>query len=144
MNEHDDLELERLVSDALRRLPARRAPASLEGRVLAELAHEAARPWWRRSFAHWPRAARNGFLAVCGGLIAATFLGGTSVGAGVGSAPGLRHAWTLVAAASQTLAAVLRAVPEIWLYEGAAAAAVLYALLFALGVTAYRTLYLDA
>jgi hypothetical protein len=144
MNESDELELERLVSGALRQLPARSAPPSLERRVLAELARHAARPWWRRSFAHWPRVALTGFVSLCGGLIAVTFLGGTSVGAGLGSAPVLRQAWTLAAAASQTLAALVRSVPSIWLYEGLAAATVLYALLFALGVTAYRTLYLEA
>jgi hypothetical protein len=41
-------------------------------------------------------------------------------------------------------ASLVRAIPAAWLYEGMAAATVLYVLLFALGATAYRTLYLRA
>lgn len=42
----------------LRRLPERPAPAGFEARVMAEIARRAALPWWRRSYATWPLAAR--------------------------------------------------------------------------------------
>jgi len=63
--------LEREVSRALREVPLRRAPPSLESRVLAEIGRRAALPWWRRSFARWPRPARAGFTVTCGALVAA-------------------------------------------------------------------------
>jgi uncharacterized membrane protein YcfT len=40
-------------------------------------------------------------------------------------------------------ALIARAVPTIWLYEGMAIGAVLYAALFGLGAALYRTLYLQ-
>jgi hypothetical protein len=40
-----------------------------------------------------------------------------------------------------TCGAILRSIPLLWLYVGAAAIAALYATLFGLGAAAYRTLY---
>ncbi len=70
--------LEQTLSRALRDLPLRRAPASLEMRVANELARRAALPWWRASFANWPAAARIAFVLLCAGLVAVTILGGVS------------------------------------------------------------------
>ena len=60
-----DEKLERLVRQALRDQPLRRAPASLEARVLGELAARARLPWWRRGIASWPAAVRVPVIAVC-------------------------------------------------------------------------------
>src|SRR5665213_4169885 len=61
--------------------------------------------------------------------------------------PARRGAWhqasAVVVAAAALSGSMVRASPPAWLYEGAAVAAVLYALLFALGATAYRTLWVD-
>src|SRR5476649_1202935 len=70
--------LEQLIHRTLREQPARRAPRSLEQRVLAELERRAALPWWRRSFAHWPLPARAGFLVICAALIGLAFVGGAA------------------------------------------------------------------
>jgi len=120
MNEpsRSDEELERLVERALRQLPLRAAPPTLESRVHRELHRLGARPWWRHRFAHWPAAARAGFVLVCITLAGGMFLGGTRV------------------------AASFTALPE-WLYVGLAFGGFLYVLLFALGAAAYRALYLN-
>lgn len=120
MNEpsRSDEELEQLVERALRRLPLRTAPPTLECRVHRELHRLAAQPWWRHSFVHWPAAARAGFVLVCITLAGGMFLEGTRV------------------------TASFTALPE-WLYAGLALGGVLYVLLFALGAAAYRALYLN-
>ena len=45
-----DREIEARLGQALRALPERRAPATLESRVLDTLARRAPLPWWRRDF----------------------------------------------------------------------------------------------
>lgn len=134
--------LERLFDRTLRDLPLRRAPPTLEPRVYGELQRRAARPWWRRSFAHWPPAARAALLAVCGALGALTVLGAAAVAAGFHSLSWVRQAGMLAASLGQLGALIAQSSPPAWLYEGIAACAVLYAVLFGLGAVAYRTLYL--
>jgi hypothetical protein len=120
MNERDESEqMERLFDRVLRELPIRTAPPALESRVFGELARRMARPWWRRSFAHWPNSARALFFAVCGVLNGLAFIG------------------------CGRIVALVRAIPPLWLYEGVAMVAVLYAMLFALGAAAYRTLWVE-
>jgi hypothetical protein len=142
--------LERLLDDALRQLPLRRAPQSLEARVLDELERRASRPWWRRSFAHWPPVARAGFVATGGALAGLVLLGGSwlAVATRAPEVAGPASAWVARAAAvtdaAGNLAASLAdAVPQGWLQLGLTAAAVLYACLFGLGAAAYRLLYLQ-
>jgi hypothetical protein len=150
MNDRDeaDLKLLRLVDQALRKLPARRAPLQLEARVFEELARRAAMPWWHRSFVQWPRAARVLLLVVCTALSALTIVGGARIVLTLGPAwrPAreLDRALALLSASKNVIATLLGAIPPMWMYEGLALAAVLYAALFALGTAAYRTLYLEA
>jgi hypothetical protein len=152
MTAHEpDEALERLLDRTLHELPLRRAPLTLESRVFAELNRRAALPWFRRSFAHWPLAARAVFLLVCAALIRLAFLGGTTAIAGVHSlqASGAlsvswaRQAAVLMASASNLSASLVHAVPAPWLYGGIAVCALLYAVLFGLGAAVYRTLYLQ-
>ena len=135
--------LERLLDRTLRELPVRRAPLTLESRVLDELHRRAVLPWWRRSFAHWPLLARAVFLAICGALIRLAFVGGATAVAGVRSLSWARQIGTLAASGGNLAALLARTAPPSWLYEGIAACAVLYAVLFGLGAAAYRTLYLQ-
>jgi hypothetical protein len=129
MEEQDDTDqLERLFERAMHELPLRRAPPTLESRVFSELARRTARSWWRQSFAHWPRAACAAFFVVCGALIGLAFVGCTWVVAGIGF----------------LAASLARAIPPLWLYEGLMVATLLYALLFALGAAAYRTLWAES
>jgi hypothetical protein len=150
MNDRDeaDLKLERLVDHELHQLPLRRAPMHLEARVFAELARRAAMPWWQRSFVQWPTAARVLLLGVCTILSGLTIVGGAQIvvnlGAALRPARELDRALALLSASKDVVATLVGTIPPMWIYEGLALAAVLYAALFALGTAAYRTLYLEA
>ena len=144
-----DRRLETAIDAALRELPLRSAPPSLELQVLEELSRRAELPWWRRSFASWPLVARVGFVLMCVLLIGLAFVGGVwamqSLGSpalGSLSMPWARHLFALMGALGE-LASLVRIVPPNWVYEGLAASVALYAALFGLGIAAYRTLYLD-
>ena len=138
-------ELERWLQRVLRELPSRRAPGTLQARVLGELQRRAVQPWWRRSFAHWPLPARLAFVAICIGCTGLALLGGdwtvTALGSlGSGAAKTMlpvQQAWGLISAVARRL------MSSIWLYPALSAAAALYAMLFGLGAVAYRTLYLE-
>jgi hypothetical protein len=139
---HDPDETLALLQQTLRGLPLRRAPATLESRVLGELQRRAALPWWRRSFAHWPAAARAVFVVICAALVLGA-LGGTAAVANVHSLSWLRQAGGLLTSLGYVAAVLIRpaALPS-WIYGGIAVCAVLYAVLFGLGAAVYRTLYL--
>ena len=147
-----DEKLEQLLHRELRKLPPRRAPATLESRVLDELRRRAARAWWRQSFAHWPRTARTAFLLMGGGLGWAASLAGAWAVVNLpplqeSSAPLLswvQQAGAVTGIAGDLATSLARAVPQPLLYEIAAVGAALYVVLFALGVAAYRTLYLHS
>lgn len=142
--------IERVVHQALRELPLRSAPRSLESRVLAELERRAALPWWKKGFAYWPMGARMGFIAVSSAVaLAALWLGawvmagfdGTAAHAAI--AP--QFAWvetvaTVFRAIAGSLEILVRNIPPLWLYGGLAVIAALYAALFGLGAAAYRML----
>jgi hypothetical protein len=138
-----------LLDRAGRAMPLRRAPPSLESRVLGELERRAALPWWRRSFEQWPAAARSAFLLVCGILVVLALSGGLWTVSNLGQPHGLsavpplwaRHALVLVGIAGDFTATLVHLIPQDWIYRGLAASALLYAALFGLSVAAYRTLY---
>jgi hypothetical protein len=149
--EHE--KLERLIHQTLRELPSRRAPRSLELRVLAELARRAALPWWRKSFAHWPMAARAAFVVLGAGIAAAFVF--VAVSAQAGFEPGVlaamfirEFAWvdaglSLARSLGDFTGIVFRSIPPLWLYGGLAFVGAMYAALFGLGAAAYRTLYVN-
>lgn len=147
--------LERLIHRTLRDLPPRRAPRTLESRVLAELDRLAALPWWRQNFAHWPVAARLAFLVASAGVVKVVLMAVVWTMAGYDNAQfasafapqfTVLHALTdftgsLAHTFADTCSAVLRNIPPLWLYGGAAAIAAMYAALFGIGAAAYRTLH---
>jgi hypothetical protein len=141
--------LERLLGDAMRGLPVKPAPRSLESRVLGELARRASQPWWRRSFGHWPAFARVGWVTACGVLVGITLLGGpwtTAVSSlqGTGAMSSwMRQAAAITGTVGNLVASLMDAIPATWLLLGLAGAALLYAFLFGLGAAAYRLLYLQ-
>jgi hypothetical protein len=147
---HDE-KLEQLVHRTLRDLPARRAPRSLGQRVLAEIERRAALPWWRKSFAHWPVAARAGFIVLCVGLVMLLLTLGVSLTAGFEAgqyqqAFAHEFAWmesgrAIVNALGDFLSIMGRNIPPLWLYGGLAFFAAMYAALFGLGAAAYKALY---
>jgi hypothetical protein len=142
-------QLARLFERTLRDLPLRRAPSTLEARVLCELQRRASLPWWRRSFSHWPVLARAGFGLGSAVLIASILAGGALLMDIVQSLPASGERWlswgrpgaALAGAVAQLAAALVRAVPLAWVYDGLAVSAMLYAALFGLGIAGYRTLY---
>jgi len=143
-------ELEKFVDRVLRDLPAKRAPRSLEQRVLAELARRSALPWWRQSFSYWPLPIRGAFLAGCIVLIGFIYL---AAGAGQAMIP-----WQ--GALAQPLAfwdatravfgactgfvdVVLRNIPALWLWGALAFFATMYGTLLGLGAAAFKALNLQ-
>lgn len=136
-------DMERQLDRLLRALPPRRAPSSLEARVLGQLERRAALPWWRRSFAHWPLPARAAFLVVCVASIRLAFLGSTTAAAGVRSLSWARQVGMLASSVGHLAALMAPTAPPGWLFEGVAFCAVLYVVLFGLGAAVYR-LYLGA
>jgi hypothetical protein len=142
--------LERLLDRTLRQLPLRRAPRALEARVLEELERRASQPWWRRSFTHWPQAARAGFVAAGGALAGLVLLGGTWLAMAMRTLEVAEpaSAWlgrvaAVTGAVSNLVASLADIIPPVWLEFGLVAAVVLYACLFGLGAAAYRMLYLQ-
>ena len=142
--------LERAVHRALREIPARPAPASLEQRVLAEISRRAALPWWRKSFVHWPVAARAVFIVLLAGVVKVVLMGGVWVMAGFdvaqfreafGTPVGWMEAgFTVMRAIADFFEILFRNIPPLWLYGGAVALAASYAALFGLGAAAYKAL----
>jgi hypothetical protein len=152
MTKHIDSEqkLERVMNQALKGLPLRRAPGTLELRVANELQRRAALPWWRVSFTHWPAAPRVAFVVICVALVAATILGGVSAFIGLRSlneVAALVLSWVqpflaVLSSAGGVTALLVHIIPPLWIYGGMTLGIVLYVALFGLGAAAYRTLYL--
>ena len=143
--------LEKLIDQTLKELPHRRAPRSLEMRVMAEITRRQALPWWQKSWAYWPAAVRWPFLVLSAMLAAAMIYGFFSL---FGSSPvetlsgtvsrPLQWAGALVSAGraiSVAMGEMVSAIPAPWLYGGLAALAFTYAVLFGVGATAYRLLW---
>lgn len=151
MNPHDEQKLERLIHQTLRELPARRAPGTLEQRVMAELERRAALSWWHQSFAHWPLAVRAAFLLVSAGLGAVVW-NATVWAFGGFEAAQFQHIFATQIGWIENMRVVanaivgffniiVRNIPALWLYGSLAVAAALYATFFGLGAAAYRSLY---
>jgi hypothetical protein len=155
MNEHSnhgapgERDLEEVVGRALRELPPRQAPFTLESRVLAALEQHAAGSWRRRSFGRWPWGMRMAFGSVCAALAAFTIPSSSRVLAELSAFHALMPPWLEQGlAVRNTLRAATgsftRSVPADWLYVGLGASAALYAVLFGLAIAAYRLLYVHS
>lgn len=151
MTPPEEQKIERLISHAVRNLPPQAAPDSLVARVQAELARRAALPWWRKSFLHWPVAARAVFVVVAGAVIKLLVTALVWVTSGLSAAQvratfapemqWLYQAQTLAHSAAEGVSRVMAVIPPGWLYGAAAIVIALYVALFGLGAAAYRTLY---
>jgi hypothetical protein len=152
LGQHQD-KLERLIDHALREQPLRHAPLGLESRILAEIERRTALPWYRKSFGHWPLAARVGFLVASYGFVRIALLMVMAVteAAGPGrfaadlspSITWLHSAASILSTIGATGAFVIGAIPTSWLYGGIAFGVALYGALFGLGAIAYRALYIN-
>jgi hypothetical protein len=146
MTPPDEQKLERAIHQALRELPNRRAPASLEHRVRAAIEQGAPLPWWRQGFGRWPLPARVIFLGAS--LAVMAVIAWLPVGDdALGPVRDLASNLTWLGAVGAVGAAladffriVIGSIPPVWLYGGLALVAGLYATLFGLGAAAYRAL----
>ena len=148
LNEKD---LEQLIHSTLRSLPDRRAPGTLEARVLAEVERRATIAWYHKSWSYWPAAGRAAFLCATASLCVAIVVGfyllsrgesGLAVAHEVGSR--FQILSQLYATGTWVVDLVGRqfaSIPSIWLYGGLGLVAALYATFLGLGAVAYRTLY---
>jgi hypothetical protein len=145
---HQDLE--RLIHRTLRDLPARRAPGSIEQRVLAEIARRAALPCGGRSL-RTGRCRPAGFFLLCLGLVILALMGGVWIMAGFDSAQ-FKEAFAQPFSAVERVLVVAFApsldsstscsgtFPPLWLYGTLVLFASMYAALFGLGAAAYKAL----
>jgi hypothetical protein len=137
-------ELERQLTRTLRDQPLRRAPDSLERRVLAQLeAGAAAVTPWRRGFAHWPVAARVAFLAASVGFVKVALSIAVWLSTPLdahGSSFNLPSQIAWVQTLFTAIGSVARTVPSLWVHAGIALFAIMYLALFGVGASAYRTL----
>ncbi len=143
--------LERLIHQTLRELPPRTAPRSLEARVMAEIERRLALPWWRKSFTHWPVAARAGFILLSAGVVKLALMAAVWVLASLNPQQyrdaflaqfaWVEHAMAVVSATTGFFEIVLRNIPPLWLYGSLAFVAAVYVALFGLGAAAYRALH---
>ncbi|HYC71848.1 MAG TPA: hypothetical protein VEB66_11615 [Opitutaceae bacterium] len=151
MKKLTEKELEQFVHAALRSLPDRKAPGTLEARVLAAVERQAAIAWWHKGWAYWPSAVRAAFLAVATAVSGAIVFAAYAMFAGLDTAAvmtdvserfaGVTQLFTLLQALVDLCRAFLAGIPPLWLYGGLAMVGALYASLFGLGAFAYRTLY---
>ena len=147
----DPQQLEQFIGAVLRRQPLRQAPATLEARVLRELAQRDARPWWLQGFGRWPWLARLLFLPLGLGFARLSLLATDRVPALWNAIEGTAPAGTVrsglglfenLGQALQTLGHMLtQGIPQTWIYGGAGAALLLYAAMFGLGAATFRTLF---
>jgi hypothetical protein len=152
MSSRDQTEekLERLVSQVLRDQPLRQAPASLEARVLGELAARARQPWWRRGIASWPASVRVPVIAGCAVCVPLVWVLSmwllthlvtetrSRVAGPLATLQGTRHTLASLGALATH---ILQSIPREWLVGGIIATATLYATLFALVAIGYSLLY---
>ena len=134
-------ELERQVTRALQDQPLRRAPSTLERRVLVQIQSGAAAMSWRRGFAHWPLAARIGFLAASVGVVKVALLLSMWLATPLDS-PAVSVQLPSQIAWLQTMfvaiGSVAPTVPSVWVHAGIAFLAIMYVALFGIGASAYR------
>ena len=134
-------EIERQVTRALQGQPLRRAPSTLERRVLARIESGAAAMGWRRGFAHWPMAARVAFVAASVGVVKLALLLATWLATPLDS-PAVSVQLPSQVAWVQTLlvaiGSVVHTVPSLWVHAGIAFLAIMYVALFGIGASAYR------
>ena len=148
--DQSDEKLERLVTQVLRDQPLRQAPASLEARVLTELAARSRLPWWRRGVATWPAMVRVPVItgcAICVPLVwilslwLATHLVSATRSRIAGPLATLRDTGHTLASLGAASAHIFQSIPRDWLWGGMIATATVYAVLFALVAVGYSLLF---
>lgn len=143
--------LERLIDGVLRDQPPRKAPASLEARVMARIQLQESASWRTAGFSRWPLAARFALLVallavakLTVDLVVWLFSSDTPVTQTVeSSVVWAKSTATLFSTMVSLGHALLNAIPSYWITLALVFSTGLYITLFVLGATAYRTLYLN-
>jgi hypothetical protein len=141
---HDDLE--KRLDTLFRSLPPRTAPASLEQRVLGELARRAALPWWRQSYLHWPKPMQMTFVLVSATIAALAITMGVDWlrGAEIGALPRvvaqIQALYAALLGVGGVIMNLVKTVPPVWLAAGGALLLTSYATLVGASAAAYRLL----
>jgi hypothetical protein len=136
--------LERLIGGALREQPLRRAPSSLESRVLAAIESHAVASPWKRGFVHWPLLARAAFILASFGIVKFASLAAGWTASAVDASSlvadaSSRVSWIKVVAS--VIFDSLHSLPDSFLWGGFSIVATLYAAFFTLSAIAYRALF---
>jgi hypothetical protein len=138
-NRHE--EIERQITRALQSQPPRRAPSTLERRVLAQIEAGATAVGWRLGFAHWPIAARVAFLAASVGVVKIALLVATWLSTPLDSpavSVQLPSQITWLQTLFVAIGSAFHTVPSLWVHAGIAVLALMYVALFGIGASAYR------
>ena len=144
-------QLEQKIHAVLREQPTRKAPMSLEARVLGEIARRQALPWWHKSYVYWPNPVKLLFLVLATGVAAGVLLYSMQV-LGLVSGDVLKQVFEPVMGAINTLRVISSAllgwvkpavmgVSATYLYAALAILGGAYAIMLGLGATAYRVLW---
>jgi len=128
----------------LRQLPARRAPATLAPRVMAELARRAKLIWYRRPWTDWPELMRWLSTFLLAGIVAGTLRlieGGWSATKASPSLAGVEDVPAFLSAAetcTRSLLTVAQSLPSTWWLVGGSAFGIIALGTLGLGTAAWR------
>ncbi len=136
------------LHDLLRSLPLRRAPASLEQRVLSAIRQRSDLAWWQQSLREWPWPARGLFALACAASMGFVWWSASAGPQGIlalGGSGALFLAWLRSLAAALTSvdrawSVITQTVPALWVYAILALGAGAYSVIFIVGAATYRVL----
>ncbi|HEX2584490.1 MAG TPA: hypothetical protein VHL14_05130 [Steroidobacteraceae bacterium] len=145
----DQQTLEKAVDRLCKQQPLRKAPADLYSRVMREVQLRKALPWWRKSFLHWPLMMQVAFVLaalvtaklalVCTDWVSSNWFASSKVARE--SASLIQGADTVITVSHSISSHLTEVIPMSWMYAALAIVAVLYLVLFGVGVATYKTLY---
>ena len=141
-----DHQLEKLIDDELKKLPAVTAPPGLLRDVLARLEARAAAPWWQRAWWQWPATAQAAFIILALTLVAAVTTGGALLNEQASlwmqtlstQASGFTNPWSVLAPLSDAGLLLWETAAQPLLLYGLVAAGVLYLACLGLGTMVFR------
>lgn len=148
MSAEYEKKLEERIHRELAKLPERRAPEGLSRSILQAIEARNALPWWRKSFAHWPRGGQTVFMTCACAVVALAIFGvwkiwpqelisGIPAQAANAVEP-IRPFWSALESLARAVILIGKAVGNPVLLAGAAALFVLYAACAGMGLAWLR------
>ena len=136
------------IQRELRQLPLVKAPTTLAPRVLAAIEARAHQPWWKRSWAAWPKWCRGlvlllGLAAAGGMSYAAYFFGPALTLSTLGEVTAdwvssFRPVWEAMVVLANAGLLLLRSGGQLLLWIGVLVVAAIYLTTVGLGTVCYR------